>query len=74
MGCNQSLETLITMVKCTNAGGQTKGANNKSIVPVHQHGRDDVTWKPLIAKESNDLAKVLPESNQKSHDPQGSSS
>ena len=23
----------------------------------------------LIAKESNDLAKVLPESNQKSHDP-----
>ena len=27
-----------------------------------------------IAKESNDLAKVLPESNQKSHDPQGSSS
>ena len=27
-----------------------------------------------IAKESNDLAKVLLESNQKSHDPQGSSS
>ena len=27
-----------------------------------------------IAKESNDLAKVLPESNQKSHNPQGSSS
>ena len=27
-----------------------------------------------IAKESNDLAKVLPELNQKSHDPQGSSS
>ena len=26
-----------------------------------------------IAKEYNDLAKVLPESNQKSHDPQGSS-
>ena len=43
MGCNQSLETQITMVKCTNAGGQTKGANEKSIVLVHQHGRDDVT-------------------------------
>ena len=28
---------------CTNAGGQTKGANEKSIVLVHQHGRDDVT-------------------------------
>ena len=27
----------------------------------------------FVAKESNDLAKVLPESNQKSHDPQGSS-
>ena len=27
-----------------------------------------------IARESNDLAKVLPELNRKSHDPQGSSS
>ena len=32
-----------TMVKCTNAGGRKKGANEKSIVLVHQHGRDDVT-------------------------------
>ena len=43
MGCNQSLETQIIMAKCTNAGGQTKAANEKSIVFVHQHGRDDVT-------------------------------
>ena len=25
------------------SGGRTKGANEKSIVLVHQHGRDDVT-------------------------------
>ena len=43
VGCNQSFETQITMMKCTNAGGRTKGANEKSIVLVHQHGRDDVT-------------------------------
>ena len=42
MGCNQSLETQI-MVKCTNAGGRTKGIDEKSIVLVHQHGPDDVT-------------------------------
>ena len=33
----------VTMVKCTNAGGRTKGANEKAIVLVHQHGRDDIT-------------------------------
>ena len=33
----------ITMVKCTNAGGRTKGVNEKAIVLVHRHGRDDVT-------------------------------
>ena len=43
MVCNQSLETQITMVKRASAGGQTKGANEKAIVLVHQHGRDDVT-------------------------------
>ena len=41
--CNQSLETQVTMVKCTNAGGRTKGANEKAFVLVHQHGRADVT-------------------------------
>ena len=40
---SQSLETQMTMVKCTNAGGRTKGANERSIVFVHQHGGDDVT-------------------------------
>ena len=49
VGCNQ-LETQITMMKCTNAGGRTKAANEKSIVLVHQHGRDHVTWKPPIEK------------------------
>ena len=43
MGCNQSRETQITMVKCTNAGGRTKGANEKAIGLVHQYGRDYVT-------------------------------
>ena len=43
VGCNQSLETQVTMVKCTNAVGRTKGANEKSIVVIHQHGRDNVT-------------------------------
>ena len=33
----------MTMVKRTNAGGRTKGANERSIVFVHQHGVDDVT-------------------------------
>ena len=41
--CSQSLETQMTMVKRTNAGGRTKGANERSIVFVHQHGGDDVT-------------------------------
>ena len=40
----------MTMVKCTNAGGRTKGANERSIVFVHQHGGDDVTWKPPIER------------------------
>ena len=35
--------TQMTMVKHTNAGGRTKGANERSIVFVHQHGGDDVT-------------------------------
>ena len=38
----QYLETQVTMVKCTNAGGRTKGASEQTIVFVHQHGRDDV--------------------------------
>ena len=46
--CNQSLETQVTTVKGTNAGGRTKEANEISIVYVHQHGGDDVTCKPLI--------------------------
>ena len=33
----------MTMVKRTNAGGRTKGANDRFIVFVHQHGGDDVT-------------------------------
>ena len=33
--------------KMYNAGGRTKGANEKSIVLVHQHGRDDVTENHL---------------------------
>ena len=45
---NQSGETPITMVKCTIAGGQTKKANERSIVFVDQHGGDDVTCKPRI--------------------------
>ena len=36
-------ETQITMLKCTIAGGRTKGANERSLVFVHQHGGDDVT-------------------------------
>ena len=43
MVCNQSLEKQITMVKCTNGGGRTKGANEKAAVLVYQNGRDDVT-------------------------------
>ena len=35
----------MTMVKRTNAGGRTKGANKISIVFVHQLGDDDVTCK-----------------------------
>ena len=46
------------MVKCTNAGGRTKGASEKSIVLVHQHGRDDVTWKPPI-KQTVELNECL---------------
>ena len=47
MVCNQSPETQITMLKCTIAGGRTKGANDeRSFVFVHQHGLDDVTWEP----------------------------
>ena len=38
----------MTMVKRTNAGGRTKGADERSIVFVHQHGGDDVTCKPPI--------------------------
>ena len=34
----------MTMVKRTNAGGRTKGANERSIVFVHQHGGDDVDF------------------------------
>ena len=41
--CYLCLETQITIVKCTNAGGRHKGANEKAIVLVHQHGRDDIT-------------------------------
>ena len=37
--CNQSLGTQIAMLQCTIAGGLTKGANEKSFVFVHQHGR-----------------------------------
>ena len=40
---SQSLETQMTMVKRKNAGGRTKGANERSIVFVHQHGGDGVT-------------------------------
>ena len=43
MVCNQSLETRITILQCTIAGGRTKGANERSFVFVHQHGGDDVT-------------------------------
>ena len=35
-------------MKCMYADGRTKGANEKSIVLVHQHGCDYVTWKPPI--------------------------
>jgi len=31
------------MLQCTIAGGRTKGANEKSVVFVHQHGGYDVT-------------------------------
>ena len=46
----QSRETQVTMVKWTNAGGQTKRANERSfaLFTVDQHGGDDVTWKPPI--------------------------
>ena len=36
-----------TIEKCTIAGGRTKEAKERSFVFVHQHGGDDVTWKPL---------------------------
>ena len=36
-------EKQITMLKCTIAGGRTKGANERSFVFVHQYGGDDVT-------------------------------
>ena len=38
----QSRETQITMVKWTNAGGQTKRTNDL-LFTVHQHGGNDVT-------------------------------
>ena len=41
--CNQSLETQKTVLQCTIAGRRTKGADEKSLVFVHQHGGDDVT-------------------------------
>ena len=41
--CSSSLETQITMLQCTIAGGRTKEANERSFVFFHQHGRDDLT-------------------------------
>lgn len=35
-------------MQCTIAGGQRKGANDRSFVLVQQHGSDDETWKPPI--------------------------
>ena len=40
---DQSLETQITMPRCSIAGGRKKGDNERSFVFVHQHGGDDVT-------------------------------
>ena len=34
------------MLQCANAGGRTRGANEKCFVFVHQHGGYDVTLKP----------------------------
>ena len=45
------------MLQCTIAGGQTKGANEKSFVFVHQHGAYNVMWKPPI-RDSNQIPKL----------------
>ena len=54
----KSRETQITMVKWTNAGGQTKRAKERSFVYRHQHGGDDVTWKARRARSIRDLTKL----------------
>ena len=42
----------MTMLLCTIASGQKKGANEKSFVFVHQHGGYDVTKKPPIVQSA----------------------
>ena len=51
----QSLWTHITMVKRTNSSGWTKGAIERSVVYVHKHDGDDVTWKQPIAEVPTQL-------------------
>ena len=53
------LETPKTIEKCTTSGGRTK-ANERSFVLVHQHGGDDVTWKPSILNKNNGNENVTP--------------
>ena len=47
---HDGIQTQITMMLCTIAGGQTKGANERSFVFVLLHGSDDSTRKPPIVE------------------------
>ena len=59
MVCTHPLETQLTMAKRTNAGGRQKGANERSIVYVHQHGGDDVTCKPPIKTKASTVKTMI---------------
>ena len=47
--CKQSLETQITMMNCTIAGGQTKGANEREI--LRQEGQNQVADQRFSLKQ-----------------------
>lgn len=48
IGYNVELADLVYGVMYNIAGKRTKEGNEKSIVFVHKHGGDDITWKPPI--------------------------
>ena len=47
------------MLKCTIAGGRTKGANEESFVFVHQRGGYDVRENHIFPKISCHIASVV---------------